>query len=114
MPPLPAPDVVQRNRVVGICGNLLMHIDDDQRKNHFFHIDLVDGFFSFGKMSGRIAVRPPLSDMRELLGEKAFAEAALSFLVPVNGVSRLSRKSWPVRNSRFRKRASDRRTASTG
>jgi hypothetical protein len=77
-----------------------MHIDNDQRQDHFFRVDLVDGSQAFDKMRRRIEVGAPLADVREEFREKTGAHHVRTLVVPVNCLTRFIRKTWPVRNSR--------------
>jgi hypothetical protein len=87
-----------------------MHIDNDQRQEHFFRVDLVDGAEAFNEMSRRIYVRSPLAHVREQFREKTGAHrvgtlvrhggSVLWRIVPVNCLARFIRKTGPARNSR--------------
>ena len=73
----PVPHVVHADRVVGVLGNLFVNVDHDQRQDHFLGVDLVDGSLALDEMGWWIAVRAPLADVRELLGEEALAHLPL-------------------------------------
>ena len=64
---------VEGERVIRIFRRFLMHIDNDQRQEHFFRVDLVDGAQAFNEMCRRIYVRAPLADVREEFREKTGA-----------------------------------------
>ena len=86
-----------------------MHVDNDQRQDHFFRVDLVDGAQAFDEMRRRIDVRTPLADVREEFREETRAHrirtlvrragSVLWRIVPVNCFTRFIRKTGPARNS---------------
>ena len=91
---------LERQRVIRISCCLAVHINDHQREDHFFRIDLVDCAQALHEMRGRINMRPPLADMREQLREKARYHRVWTLVVPVDRLSRFIGKTWPTRNSR--------------
>jgi hypothetical protein len=76
-----------------------VYINNHQGQNHFLGIDLIDGAQTFDEMSGRIDVRPPLTNMREQLGEKTGTQSVRPFVIPVNRFARFVRKPWSAGDS---------------
>ncbi len=97
---LPLFHAVERECVIRIFRRFLMHIDNDQRQEHFFRVDLVDGAQAFNEMCRRIHVRAPLADVREEFREKTGAHRVGTLVVPINCLARFIRKAGPARNSR--------------
>src|SRR5215470_4356216 len=62
---LPSLHSIEREGVIGILRRFLMHVDNDQRQNHFFWVDLINGAEAFDKMRRWINVSAPLADVRE-------------------------------------------------
>jgi len=76
-----------------------MNIDNDQRQEHFFRVDLVNSAQAFNEMCRRIYVRAPLTDVREEFREKTGAHRLGTLVVPVNCLAHFIRKTGPARNS---------------
>ena len=76
-----------------------MEVDDHQWQEHFLDADLIKGPLAPGKMGGRVAVRAPLADMCELLGEETFAQRPLSRVISVDRLPFLVGKPRPVGNA---------------
>ena len=70
-------------------------------QDHFLGVDLVNRPFALDEMGWGIAVRPPLADMRELLGEEALAHCALAAIVPVERFPFLVREAGPMGDARL-------------
>ena len=88
---------LQWQRVISILRALRVHIDNDQRQNHFFQVDLVNRPKSLDEMRRRINVRSPLADMREQFREKTGPHCVGALVIPVN---RLVRFLWEPRSMR--------------
>ena len=73
-----------------------MYINNHQGQNHFLGIDLIDGAQPFDEMSGRIDVRPPLTNMGKQLGEKTGTQSVRQFFIPLNRFACFVRKAGPV------------------
>ena len=94
---------VEGEGVIRIFRRFLMHIDNHQRQEHFFRVDLIDGAQAFNEMRRRIYVGAPLADVREEFREKTGTLRVRTLVVPVNCLARFIRKTGPARNS-WRKR----------
>src|SRR4051812_3190128 len=73
-----------------------MHVDHNQRQDHFLEADLVHSAQAADKMGWWIDVRSPLADVRVNLGEKSFANGTFAFLIPVGGFPFLFGKPVPM------------------
>jgi len=70
---LPLFQAVERECVIRIFRDFLMHINNDQRQDHFFRVDLVDSAQAFDEMRRWIDVRAALADVRKEFREKTGA-----------------------------------------
>src|SRR5207249_4469430 len=81
-------------------GCLTVHIDHDERQDHFFWVDLINSPQSFHEVRRRINVCSPLTYMREQLREKSGAHCVGTLVIPVDRLSRFIGETGPTRNSR--------------
>ena len=94
VPGLPGGDVAQREHVIRILRDLVVHIDDDQRHQHVLEVDLIDAVQTGVEMSRWIDVSAPLTDMA------VFVDPETILVHGVQGLHPLVGRTFPMRDSR--------------
>ncbi|OQB51835.1 MAG: hypothetical protein BWX99_02701 [Deltaproteobacteria bacterium ADurb.Bin151] len=96
----PTPDIFDRDGVIRIFRCFLMHINHNQRQDHFPDIDLVHCAQPFNEVSGRIDMGSPLSDMRERLRIKTASQTSRTRFIGIERLPHFIGEPFPAGNPR--------------